>query len=226
MGRNAPMSQAEKDNLRRKALDRLAGKIVKGEKEKTKVATGNDTPSATRCSVHPGGDGGSSCPSCSGNAGLSESGGNGGSGASAIGTEARAGRKISKIEKPLEVVIDSNKFFNGLPAFSKLLFKAGNNILKIFNLIPFVPFVFEIEEMTTEEASLFAEAVRPGLEIALPGAGKKHPFIMLISAFVIGILGKLKATLKTSFVQRQELKKMEAERNGRAKVAGKIEGRN
>jgi hypothetical protein len=50
---------------------------------------------------------------------------------------------------------------------------------------------------------------------------------MLISAFVIGILGKLKATLKTSFVQRQELKKMEAERNGRrAKVAGKIEGRN
>lgn len=195
MGRIKPMTDDEKENLRKKALERSEKKkqevLDANKKEKEKLISQGANPPP------PGGGGASGGNGNPGDApgdspDSSDPGaGSGGSGAHDPST-ARTGNKIPKKQgkNETEIIVDSGKFYAGLPAFSRLFFKAMNNLLKVFNALPF-PFEFYIEEMDREESQLFAEAIRPGLEASLPTAGRKHPFIMMGLAFVVGILGKL-----------------------------------
>lgn len=134
------------------------------------------------------------------------SGGLPGGGANSSRTPSKVGGQISKISKPVEIIINTNAFFEGLPAFVRLTFKAANNLMGLINFIPFIPFELEIEDMNAEEAKIFGEAVKPALEIALPSAGRKHPFIMMGWAFFVGVLGKIKARWKKPKEKKKEVK--------------------
>lgn len=190
-------TDAEKENLRKKRLDYLAAQKG-GAIEKSKKPLVPGSPSAASGGNPTPGGGGVPGSSIGGlPTGDNPTGGNPGGGVSSGGPASKASRKIPKPAKTeTEVIVDKGKFYAGLPAFSRLVFRAANNLIKIFNLIPFVPFYFEVEDMTPDEAEVFSEAVKPGLELALPSAGRKHPFLMMISAFVVAIIGKLKARFK------------------------------
>ena len=207
MPRNQPLSEEEKAHLRALALERSKGGTQK--KGQVPAASGGDPPSGAGSGSGSGaaGHGAGDDPA---HGGGGAAGGGAGGGAGAGRAASRVGRKIPRTEKALEIVVDSGKFFKGLPAFSRLLFRAANNVLKIFNLLP-LPFTFEVEDMTPEESELFAEAVRPGLEQSLPSAGRKHPFIMMGAAFVVAVVGKLKAKLKTRPAKKPESEISEAE---------------
>jgi len=191
--RREPLTPEEKQHLRDKAKERLANGAKKTKESDT---SGGDSP------AHPSGGGagggGDRVPSDGGSlpGGVKPPGGGGGgndSGGKAPGT----GREIPKSSKEpkTEYVIDADKFALGLPAFSRLLFKAVNNCLNLFNALP-LPFRLEIDDMTTEESELFAQVVRPGLMKVMPTVAKNHPIKVLVGAFVVGIVAKLKGVWK------------------------------
>ena len=114
--------------------------------------------------------------------------------------------------KTVKVALDIEKVKKGVPAFYKLCLKAMNNVCKLVNIVPLWPFELSFEDATTEEADIFTEAAWPGMEAALPDAAKKHPIFFLLSAFFVGILGKLKVAMKESWKNRGSfLKKKEPE---------------
>ena len=193
MGRGK-FTQAEKDEMSRKATERIANK----KKEKENKSTSGADPSAV---------GGGSDPDSGSNRGNNPAGsgsnhddssGTGGGGSSDPGTSSGNSRKIppkNRIQKPLEVVVSLDKIFDSLPALLRLGFKALKNVLNIFNWFPF-PFKIELEDLDKEEAALLAEATKPGIEKIAPELGKKHPIKVLLAALGAAIIAKLKFSLK------------------------------
>jgi len=187
-GPREPMSDEMKAHLRAvmKGEEKPLGKTKKSEN--VIIEGGSNTPASIPVLSDGGARGG-----VPGNSGHDPSGstpsGDGGKSVGVISPSPRIGNKIQKLA-PEVVVFDANGFFKGLPAFARLTFKAFNNLFKLFNLLP-LPFSIEVEDMNNEEAELFSEAIKPGLTIALPNAGKKHPFWMMGWAFFIGVLGKI-----------------------------------
>lgn len=185
-----PLTDAEKDHLRKLALERNA-QNAKSKKEKAESVPGNPpapgvgNPGAGR--VPPAGGPGPG----TGGAGAPPPGpGAGGPGGG--GSPAGNGGRIPKIQKPLEIVVDKNRFLDGLPSLVKLHMKAGANLIKLWNILP-LPLKLEIEDLSNEEAELVSDAVKPGLSTQLPNLGKTHPFGMMIYAFAVTIVAKIKA---------------------------------
>jgi len=186
------MTEAEKENLRTKARERIA------QNEKEKGTRGDNSNPNKKVIGNPTNLSGGDNPNPINNpipipnpSPVNPVGDN----VVPIQPPKRIGSQIPKIQKETVVTVDSEKFYSGLPAFVRLTFKALNNLLGIFNWLPF-PFKLELEEMDKDEANLFSEAIKPGLEAGLPGMGKKHPFILLGWSLVIGFIGKLKASWK------------------------------
>lgn len=187
-GLNRPHTPEEIAHLRQVALERIESE--KNEKGKK----GADNPgggSSGRGGAVPGGSdprGGS--PSGAPGAGAVPGAGGVPGGADPGGSASKAGRKIQKRTNTTEVVRNTKDFINGPVA--RLHFKAGNNLLKLFNLLP-LPIKLELDELTEEESQIVADAMRPGLEMILPSAGKKHPYLTLAWTGIVAFFGKLKA---------------------------------
>lgn len=193
MALNRLHTDEEREHLRKKRLEWIAAHGTK----KTKVidTPGNDPTPGGGADPAPGGSsaGGASSSGDNSDAGTGKP--IRGSNVSPDATPG-VGRKIPPKAKELVLAtVDPDNFLKGLPAFLRLLFKAANNCLKIWNLLPF-PLKFEFEDLTPEESSLLAECANPGIKQALPKAGKDHPLKMAAAALVVTVIAKLKATWK------------------------------
>lgn len=189
VGRTGPLTDEEKAHLRAQALERL--KNVPTKKEKGKSLEGVSDPSPAVPLVPTGGRGRVDPPGPAGSGGGND-GERGGGGSVPLGGPAGASRRISLATQNREIVINKDLFLGGLPALLKLHFFAGNNLLKIFNLLP-LPIKFEIEPLTDEEAKMLSEAVKPGLEANLPNIGRKYPIWVMGYSLIVTAVGKLKA---------------------------------
>ena len=181
------MTEEEKENLRVKALQR----IENAKKAKISGAGGDDN------SANKGGDG-------SIDGGVHKSGGGDGkpSGDKSAGAGGRAGddskgkaagRKISKTTQAVQIIVNQDKFLNGLPWMVRWHLKAAGKLLAIWNILP-LPLKLEIEPLDKEEADSVAAAIRPGLEASLPNIGKKWPIWSMVYTLAVVALAKIKAT--------------------------------